>query len=102
MKKAVFFVIILSIFLSGIAFLPSSQQAVAKSLIVPDANNEYCPVTGAKITKKKYNTTYNGKRYWFSSFSALQKFKANPQAYADKLEANSTTQKKEETSRRWW
>ncbi len=68
-----------------VSMLCACMPAYARSLIVPDAGNKMCPVTGTRITAKKYSATYQGKRYWFSSGEARLRFKENPARYADSL-----------------
>ena len=64
--------------------LPDVRVSSAKSMLLVDVNNRTCPVTGEPIVKKKFNTGYNGKRYWFSSYDAVRTFKENPGRYIKK------------------
>lgn len=76
MKKKIVMVaiaLVLSVFTAG--------SSGARTMLISDANNKECPVTGQEITRKRFNTDYAGKRWWFSSFDALQQFKSNPQRF---------------------
>ena len=57
----------------------------AKSMILTDAENTVDPVSGQEITVRKFNTSYDGVKYWFASYDSLKKFKADPARYAGKV-----------------
>lgn len=50
-------------------------------MLIADANNKYDLVSGKIINSKKYNTIYDGKRYWFNSYKNLKIFKKEPSRY---------------------
>jgi YHS domain-containing protein len=72
-------------FLFLVVFFVSSgfsiNSAYSRSILIPDANNKYDLVSGKTINIKKYNTVYNGKRYWFNSYKNLTTFKKEPSKY---------------------
>lgn len=72
--------------LLGLSFLLLPKTVMARSMIIPWANNTICPVTKSEITYRRFNTDYDGKRYWFSSYSAVVKFKEDPARYIRELE----------------
>tara|TARA_Y100000031_G_scaffold20303_1_gene20776 strand:- start:201 stop:512 length:312 start_codon:yes stop_codon:yes gene_type:complete len=49
-----------------------------------------CPVMGGKINKDLY-TDYEGKRVYFCCPGCIGKFKADPEKYIEKLEAEDVT-----------
>jgi len=55
-------------------------------MLIPDADNKTCPVTGKAITNKRFSRTYKGKRYWFSSPAARRVFDHDPSQYKKKME----------------
>ena len=67
--------------------VPFMPEAEARSMILTDVRNTVCPVTGEKIAKPRFNTTYNGKRYWFATVAAMETFKgsSNKEMYIRKL-----------------
>ena len=85
MKKMIV-IMTLAIFVVGSAvILLDAKVSSAKSMIIPDADNKTCPVTGQAITAKKASTVYQGSRVWFSSYAAVQEFKKNPAKYAGNI-----------------
>ncbi len=84
MKRLVGLVILFAFVIGTviIADVNVTQAAMGgKSLLLTDADNKVCPVTGKEITQKKFNTGYKGKRYWFFSYDAVKEFKKNPEQY---------------------
>ncbi|MFC1704442.1 hypothetical protein ACFL1E_06680 [Candidatus Omnitrophota bacterium] len=86
MKKCVAITLVLIAVLVGTFAFYDVKQSEAKSMLTIDADNKICPVTGAKITVKRFNTSYGSKRYWFSSFAAVKEFKSDPEKYVRNLE----------------
>ncbi len=62
-------------------------ELYARTMIIPDADNEFCPVTGEKIEQKRFFRTFKGKRYWFSSPAARRVFDNDPALYENYLES---------------
>ncbi len=87
-RKVISLAVILCVAL-GMVALFDAPVSYAKMTVV-DANNRECPVMGKAISVKKFNTIYDGKRYWFSSYDAVKMFKDNPKKYASKLRSYST------------
>lgn len=73
----------------------------AKSMLLSDANNTVCPVTGKAITDRKYSTGYKGKRYWFASYNAIQTFKKNPDNYMGNVSTASGDSSRASKKRSW-
>lgn len=89
-RKIICLLFLSTLFLSfDISFHCSS--AYSRSLLLRDAENEFCPVTGNRITIRRFNTGYKGKRYWFSSYSAVREFKTDPEKYLKQLETFEKT-----------
>lgn len=65
----------------ALIFAGSFNSVWARSLIIPDANNQYDLVSGEPIREKRFNTTYQGKRYWFNSYANVQRFQKNPEEF---------------------
>lgn len=86
-SMAVVVVFLLSCMMVGVGYNVSTVHA--KSMLLTDANNKVCPVTGQPITVKKYSTGYKGKRYWFSTYQAVLDFKKSPDRYTKNLGAES-------------
>lgn len=78
-SMAVVVVFLLSCMVAGVGF--DVKVAHARSMLLTDANNKVCPVTGEEIKVKKYSTGYDGKRYWFATYQAVLDFKKNPSKY---------------------
>ena len=93
MKKMIA-IMTLAIFVVGSAvILCDVKVSSARSMIIPDADNKTCPVTGQSITAKKASTVYDGKRVWFSSYAAVQEFKKNPAKYAANIGGTASATK---------
>jgi len=100
-RKVISLAVIACIAIGMVAFFdaPASYAKMA----VEDANNRECPVTGKAIKAKRFNTVYDGKRYWFHSYDAVRKFKASPGRYAGNLRSySSPPAKKKKESRSFW
>ncbi|MDD5070373.1 MAG: hypothetical protein PHV17_06555 [Candidatus Omnitrophica bacterium] len=89
--------LIIFVFLVSLLFMPAIgfNLAFSRSMLVTDAENDVCPVTKEEIVTKKFNTTYNGKRYWFINYSAVREFKSNPEKYLRNLNQSSAAPKRE-------
>jgi YHS domain-containing protein len=96
MKKQGFGAIIVFV-LAGLFLLTDSSAAFARMTLLDDADNKICPVTQQSLARKKYNSSYRGKRYWFSSYDAVLEFDKNPEKYLRNLKgykpAASSTKK---------
>ncbi|MFH1768966.1 MAG: YHS domain-containing protein [Candidatus Omnitrophota bacterium] len=68
-----------------IAFCVPARVVSAKTIFIKDADNKYCPVTAVELSRKRFNTAYEGNRYWFSSYQAVQEFKKDPEKYVARL-----------------
>jgi YHS domain-containing protein len=62
-------------------FLTNFTHIYARSLLIINADNLICPVTNEEIKEQKFNSVYNGRRYWISSYKALREFKEAPKKY---------------------
>jgi YHS domain-containing protein len=71
--------------LAGLFMLTDSSGAYARRTLLEDADNAICPVTQQSLARKKYNSAYMGKRYWFSSYNAVLEFDKNPEKYLRNL-----------------
>ncbi|MDD5439222.1 MAG: hypothetical protein WC592_06445 [Candidatus Omnitrophota bacterium] len=81
MKKSVAIFIAVT-FLASLTVMGLDVKAShARSMVIADAKNTICPVAGIKIAERKHSCIYDGKRYWFSSFKAVQDFKKSPTRY---------------------
>lgn len=86
----------------GLFFLLSVCGSVcARSMLIPDANNRYDPVSGSRIGRRRFNTTYQGKRYWFNSYSNVRKFKEDPAKYMADYEEESRDDSETQERRGW-
>ncbi|MFH1768850.1 MAG: hypothetical protein ABH858_06800 [Candidatus Omnitrophota bacterium] len=126
MRRILAVILLVGLFagLSLVIFMGTlGQKAHARTIFIVDAQNDMCPVTGQEIPKKRFNTAYEGKRYWFLTYQAVAEFKKDPERYLRRLEqleksgAKSSytpaertttpsygTQEKEpdSTKKRWW
>ncbi len=91
MKKVIILAVLISVFLVGSLLIYNVVPCYARRMIIQDADNTICPVTGAKITVKRFNTTYKNKKYWFATYAAVREFKSNPEKYIRKLERLQAT-----------
>jgi YHS domain-containing protein len=93
-KKAIVLLIMVAFISGGIMLSFGAKEGLAKSMFVANADNTVCPVTGKAISKDskvKPSTIYNGKRYWFSSYAAVQEFKKNPGKYIKSLSQSTSS-----------
>lgn len=97
MKKNIL-IIAISVFILGLSGLVPRSVANAR-LLIKDADNQVCPVTGEKIERKRFNTTYQGKRYWFNSYDSVRKFKESPAQYMDKRSEPAAEEEEEDRGR---
>jgi YHS domain-containing protein len=84
-KKVLVFSILLVLGVS----LPGDRLtgvSYARTMLIPDADNKTCPVTGEIIKNKRFSRTYKGKRYWFISPAARRAFDYDPSQYKDRIE----------------
>jgi len=107
MRKIVILGVIICVLALNLVCVVGTETSHARSMLLIDANNKYCPVTGDVITRKKYNTGYSGKKYWFSSYDAVRKFKESPGSYARNLKADSSSTKSTQSNsttkrKRFW
>lgn len=91
MRKLAVVIVLALGFTAFFACGEGAQSHARSSMILRDAENTTCPVTGREITRKRFNTGYRGKRYWFSSYDAVTKFKEDPAHYVANLEAATET-----------
>ncbi|MDD4957092.1 MAG: hypothetical protein PHH49_07435 [Candidatus Omnitrophica bacterium] len=89
-KKAITFMLTVSIICASFIMF-NANEAGARSMFFKDADNKVCPVTGKTIDRKRFNTAYDGKRYWFSSYDAVLEFQKNPSKYVKKVDSSSAS-----------
>lgn len=75
--------VMIGLFLALIFLALPGKEAAARSIIIPFANNQICPVDKTPIGRRKYNTAHRGRRYHFSSWQALKEFRNDPDRYIE-------------------
>lgn len=86
MKIAAIFIMTGLVTFSLVSCSPQGKGAQVKSeeANVIDVKNEYCPVTGEKVSPD-ITYTHEGKRYRFCCAGCLAPFKKDPQKYIQKM-----------------
>jgi YHS domain-containing protein len=74
--------------MNGMKMGADTSTSHASDASATDLHNTVCPVSGDKVGKSKLTEVYNGKVYHFCCEDCPEKFRANPDKYANAVAAD--------------